>query len=120
MADRKPETPFGIVCAVCGEDKPHYNFFHFTGKYDESFFTRQRSAKSNVCFACGGPYRCIYCGDVKDASEYRVQGRVCKSCRVARKSGRIRNSVATKTRQTPAKVLEGVHMLKTPEKWGDA
>lgn len=96
MADKLETTPAGIVCKVCGQDKPRYHYFHHSGVYNKSFFTTQEGFTSGVCFDCASPYRCVSCGQVKPASEYRVQGRVCLECREASKMPRQTHAIAEK------------------------
>jgi hypothetical protein len=81
MAERLESTPDGIVCKVCGDDKPAYHYFKHAGKYTQSFFTTELGYTPGVCWECAGPYACVVCEVVKPASEYRVQGRVCIECK---------------------------------------
>jgi hypothetical protein len=82
MPDKLPTTPDGIICKVCGVDKDPYHFFKHSGKYTQDFFTTELGYTPGVCFACAGPYKCVVCECVKPASEYRLQGRVCESCKI--------------------------------------
>lgn len=81
------KSPFGMVCSVCGRDLPPYNFtqFRMTDDVDRRFFASARRDKhgfvEGVCWECNGPYRCLQCGEVKPASEFRLQGRYCKDCK---------------------------------------
>ena len=70
-----------ITCSKCGLSKPDYNFFRYVNKYDKAFFTAGIPTTSNVCFECGGPYRCIVCGEVKHSLNFRIMGRVCDACK---------------------------------------
>lgn len=54
-----------MKCTVCHEDKELYHFYK----------------GSTVCFDCDGPYECIVCGELKPASEFRIQGQVCRDCK---------------------------------------
>lgn len=81
MAKKLDTTPDGIICAVCGEDKSPYHYFKHSGKYTQDFFTTELGYTPGVCWECAGPYRCVVCEEVKPASEYRVQGRVCTACK---------------------------------------
>lgn len=83
MAERLPTTPDGIICKECGTDKPAYHYFKHSGKYTQDFFTTELGYTNGVCFDCAGDYRCITCHEVKPASEFRVQGRICKACKTA-------------------------------------
>lgn len=80
------KTPIGMVCKQCGEDKEPYNFFVYSGKYDRSFFVN--GWQPGVCWQCAAPYRCILCKEVKDATHYRVGGRICFECQAAPKMAR--------------------------------
>ncbi len=81
MAKKSENSPDGIVCAVCGEDKAPYNYFNFRNKYDREFWANGIPGNNNTCFDCAGPYRCICCHEVKPATEFRLQGRICKDCK---------------------------------------
>lgn len=82
MAEKLDTTPDGIICKVCGQDKDAYHYFKHAGKYTQDFFTTEPGYTPGVCFSCAGPYRCVVCEEIKPASEYRLQGRVCKACKV--------------------------------------
>lgn len=79
MDERK--TPIGMVCKVCGVDKDPYHFFNYSGKYDRKFFVT--GWQPGVCWECAAPYRCINCGQIQDADQYRVMGRICKTCKAS-------------------------------------
>lgn len=88
MAEKKPDTPNGIICAICGEDKQphHFTLFHRLSAEDEAFFINARrdvrnNYRNDVCWECNGGYRCLECGNVFPASDFRVQGRYCKHCK---------------------------------------
>ena len=80
--DDERKTAYGIICKVCGQDKEPYQFFIYSGKYDREFFVTGH--QPGACWECAGPYRCVVCHEVKPASEYRPQGRICNSCKQAR------------------------------------
>lgn len=82
MPKKLDSTPDGIICSVCGEDKSPYHYFKHSGKYNQDFFTTELGYTNGVCFDCAGPYRCIMCGQIKPASDYRLQGRICTSCKL--------------------------------------
>jgi len=71
-----------LICSVCGEAKPPYHFFNYRNKYDRDFFIHI-PARSDVCWDCAGPYRCIYCQEIRPAWAFRIQGRVCTNCKEA-------------------------------------
>lgn len=73
-----------ITCSKCGQAKHNYNFFRYINTFGRWFFITGVPAKSNVCFECAGPYRCLNCGETKDHTHFRVMGRICNEC----KSGR--------------------------------
>lgn len=83
MPEKKPDTPNGLICKVCGRDLPLYNFFKFAGTYDRTFWVNfpPLELQNHICFECAAPYRCIECGEIKGASEFRIQGQVCKTCK---------------------------------------
>lgn len=83
MAEKLPTTPDGIKCKVCGVDKDPYHYFKHAGKYTQDFFTTELGYTPGVCWTCAGPYKCVVCEQVKDASEFRVQGRICMACKTA-------------------------------------
>ena len=72
-----------MICKSCNQDKTKYNFFHFRGKYDKSFFVRPIYEIDGLCFDCAAPYRCLGCGQVLGAEHFRVQGRLCHVCKTA-------------------------------------
>lgn len=87
MTDER-KTPYGIICSVCGEDKPPYHFtlFHRMSAEDKAFFVNARrdeqgNLRNDVCWSCNGGYRCLQCGNVFPAEDFRVQGRYCKHCK---------------------------------------
>jgi len=80
VSKKLDSTPDGIICVKCGQDKPAYHFFSFRGNYASEFFANPQSMNGQ-CFECNGPYKCIYCGVVQPADQFRVQGRVCLSCK---------------------------------------
>lgn len=82
MAKKLDTTPDGIICDTCGQDLPPYHFFNPRGKFDRSFWTRP-VLTGKTCFACAGDYKCVQCQQVQPASEYRVQGRICRTCKTA-------------------------------------
>lgn len=87
MADKKPNTPNGMICKVCGRDLPLYHFFKFSGVDDKSFWLHYPAPElqNHICFECAAPYKCIECGEYKDASEFRIQGMICKACKSKRR-----------------------------------
>lgn len=79
MPKKYEDSPDGMICRKCGADKPPYNYFNPRNKFNTEFFVNPPDGKT--CFDCGGDYKCITCGEVKPASEYRCQGRICKGCK---------------------------------------
>lgn len=71
-----------MICVKCGQTKPDYHFFAFRGNYLKEFFANPK-AMNGQCFECNAPYKCIACGEIKDASAFRVGGRVCDTCKSA-------------------------------------
>lgn len=69
-----------MKCPKCEQEKPDYHFFAFRGNYLKDFFANPLTLIGQ-CFDCNGPYKCVYCGVVQDASEFRVGGRVCNTCK---------------------------------------
>ncbi len=69
-----------MKCRKCGQDKLDYHFFAFKGWYVKEFFANPLSL-SGQCFDCNGPYKCLKCGEVKPASDFRIGGRVCVACK---------------------------------------
>jgi hypothetical protein len=90
MSDKKSETPKGMICDTCGRTLPPYHFYkHSNIKADraEAFFTTEKAFTSDhTCFECAGPYRCIRCQIVQPASEFRIQGRICRTCKAYEKT----------------------------------
>lgn len=86
MAEKLPTTPDGIKCKVCGVDKDPYHYFKHAGKYTQDFFTTELGYTPGVCWECAGDYRCITCHEVKPASEFRIQGRICNACKGSKAS----------------------------------
>lgn len=111
MPEKLPTTPDGIVCKVCGQDKPAYHYFKHSGVYSQDFFTTQAGYTSGVCFGCAGDYRCVVCHQIKPASDYRVQGRVCAACKTAQKTAML----AQKNGLQRSQVTEAIDGWKTPE-----
>lgn len=83
MAEKKPDTPDGIICDTCGRDlPPSYFYMHRGSKNHGGFFITEKARYSNTtCFECAAPYKCLGCDEIKPASEFRVCGRYCTSCR---------------------------------------
>ena len=79
MPKKLATTPDGIICRVCGEDKPPYHFFKPRGKYNKAFFA-DGIPDGHTCWDCAGDYRCLGCGHVKPAYQFRIQGRFCVDC----------------------------------------
>lgn len=69
-----------MKCTKCGLEKPNYHFIAFTGIYQKEFFANP-TALNSQCWDCNSPYKCIICNEVKEASEFRVGGRVCRMCK---------------------------------------
>ncbi len=107
MAQRLDTTPDGIICKVCGQDKPPVHFFKHSGKYNQDFFTTELGYTPGVCFECASPYRCIVCHEVKPASDYRIQGRVCMACKTA--------TPALNSDFDAIQVTEAIEGVETPE-----
>ena len=68
------------TCKCCGQNKPDYHFFSFRGNYNTDFFANPLALNGN-CFECNGPYKCICCNVVQPANQFRVNGRVCTTCK---------------------------------------
>ena len=69
-----------MKCETCGQTKDDYHFFKHRNRYDREFFLNIQP-ETDICWECAGPYRCIGCGEIKDASEFRVCGRLCADCK---------------------------------------
>lgn len=110
MAEKLPTTPDGIICSHCGQDKPRFHFFVYRGKYNREFFASGIPAKSDVCWACGGDYRCIACHEVKPHTSFRIQGRICDECKASGATGSQQNvKIHAKSRvKQAASLSEGV------------
>lgn len=85
MAEKKADTPNGIICDTCGRDLPPSHFYWHRGSKDHGgFFITDKARYSNkTCFECAAPYKCLGCGEIKPASEFRIGGRYCIACRNA-------------------------------------
>lgn len=70
-----------MKCSKCGENKPEYHFFKHRNNYNTEFFLNI-VPNEDTCWTCSGPYRCIICEQIKDASAFRVGGRVCHDCKL--------------------------------------
>ena len=60
-----------MICTKCEQDKTPYNF----------------PVKKNhplICFDCDGDVECIYCHEKKSPFMFRIMGRVCTPCKIAR------------------------------------
>lgn len=62
-----------MKCPNCGETKDDYHFFKHRNKYDRFFFAAGIPHK-DICWACGGPYKCVGCQQIKPHTEFRVGG----------------------------------------------
>ncbi len=69
-----------MECTRCHQDLEPYHFFKPRNTFDKAFFAAG-VPDGNTCFSCAGDYQCVQCNTVKPASEFRLQGRVCKSCK---------------------------------------
>ncbi len=69
-----------MKCTKCGLEKPNFHFILLWNIHTKEFFVNP-DADSSQCYDCNGPYRCIICNQVKEASEFRVGGRVCHACK---------------------------------------
>lgn len=69
-----------MKCIKCERELSDYQFFNPRNHYYREFFS-SGTPNGKVCFECAGDYECIRCHVVKPASEFRVQGRMCKSCK---------------------------------------
>lgn len=83
MATKKEGTPDGIICSCCGQDKTPYNYFNGKRGREMRYFITNPAWSTTRCFQCNGDYRCLGCGVVQDASQFRVGGRFCQSCKDA-------------------------------------
>ena len=104
MAEKLSTTPDGIICVECGRDLPPYHYFNFRNKYDRAFWANGIPSNNNTCFDCCGPYRCICCHEVKPASEFRLQGRMCKDCKA---EGGMKNALARDFARTNTNAGDG-------------
>lgn len=102
MPKKLDTTPDGMICRVCGEDKPPYHFFKPRGKFNKAFFANG-VPDGHTCFDCAGDYRCVGCGQIWPSTAYRLQGRYCEICRAAgiRKNGSVGSETSTKNDATP-------------------
>jgi hypothetical protein len=71
-----------MKCPKCEQVKPDYHFFSFRGNYIKDFFANPQ-ALNGQCFDCNGPYKCICCGVVQESTQFRVNGRICDTCKNA-------------------------------------
>lgn len=71
-----------MKCVKCGQAKDDYEFFSFRGNYLKEFFANPLTL-TGQCFDCNAPYKCICCGIVQDANQFRVNGRICETCKTA-------------------------------------
>lgn len=106
-----------MKCPQCQNERSNYSFYSFRGNQHvakSQFFTRPIEDINGACFDCAGPYRCLTCGEVKDASEFRLQGRICHSCKSAipTSEGRVNFN------ETDEKGAEYVEPLENAEMWG--
>lgn len=69
-----------MKCSKCGEVKTDYHFFSFRGNYIKEFFANPLTLNGQ-CFDCNAPYKCLCCGVIQDSDQFRVQGRICKTCK---------------------------------------
>jgi hypothetical protein len=83
MAKKSNETPNGIICDTCGRDLPPSHYFMHRGSKDHGgfFITAKARLSNKTCFECAAPYKCLGCNEIKPASEFRIGGRYCASCR---------------------------------------
>ena len=70
-----------MKCVVCGEIKDDYQFFKFRNKFNKEFFHAGIPQTDGVCWHCAAPYKCVGCGEVKAADQFRIGGRYCVDCR---------------------------------------
>ena len=72
-----------IQCSCCGQAKTEYNFFNGKLNRETRYFITNPDWTPKHCFTCNGPYRCLGCGVVQDASQFRIGGRFCHHCKEA-------------------------------------
>lgn len=101
-----------MKCFICGQIKPDYHFFKHRNKYDRAFFMNTIPVE-DLCWDCGGPYKCAGCGKIKPASAFRVGGRFCNVC----KTNGIHRSLADEINQdndiASGDSLDGVETLES-------
>lgn len=83
MPNKKETTPDGVICSCCGQDKTAYNFFNGKRGREMRVFIVNPNWSTSRCFECNGDYRCLGCLQVQPASQFRVGGRFCQSCKDA-------------------------------------
>ncbi len=85
MPKKLENSPDGVICSCCGQDKPAYHFYSPYGKTTNvtRFFFVNSAFSTTRCWECNGGYRCLYCGVVQDANQFRVGGRRCIGCKNA-------------------------------------
>lgn len=69
-----------MKCTKCGLEKPNYHFINLYHSHFKSLFANP-DASNSQCWDCNSPYKCIICNQVKEASEFRVGGRICHTCK---------------------------------------
>jgi hypothetical protein len=74
-----------MICTCCNQTKPDYHFLSRFGKATSvtRFFFVNPDFSPTQCWACNGDYRCLGCGVIQDASQFRVGGRFCIACKNA-------------------------------------
>jgi hypothetical protein len=74
-----------MICSKCGQTKSDYHFYSRLGKTFRvtRFFFINPDFSPLQCWECNGDYRCLGCGEVKNASQFRVGGRFCHTCKEA-------------------------------------
>lgn len=117
MAKKLDTTPDGIRCMKCGQDYPPYYFFSPRGKYNKTFFA-SGIPLSHVCWYCAAPYRCVQCGEIREASEFRVMGRICNHCKTSTMASRT-SSLPMENGETPTLPMDSHNSAKTLENGGD-
>ena len=105
------ENAIAMTCKTCGRDLPPYHFFNPRGKYNKHFFIH--GVVPNMCFECAGPYRCAGCNEIKPASAFRIQGRLCADCRQEGVLYATNNDFGDET------VSEAIDSVETPEMEAD-
>lgn len=115
MATKLATTPEGIVCSCCGQDKPAYHFYSRLGKTFNvtRFFFVSPTFSVTQCWNCNGDYRCLGCGEIKVATEFRVGGRFRNDCKTAGIYETLAEAYAPKRTVASADSLDAENALES-------